>query len=61
MELLLMHYGLVQVLCGKELATEQTIGRMVNLLRRIQETVPPAIWSSLQPQQLHALQSILSS
>ncbi|KAF3322060.1 importin-5 isoform X2 [Carex littledalei] len=50
-----------EVLCGKDLATEQTIARMVNLLRRIQETVPPAIWSSLQPQQLHLLQSILSS
>ncbi|GAV83604.1 HEAT domain-containing protein/DUF577 domain-containing protein/HEAT_2 domain-containing protein [Cephalotus follicularis] len=54
-----------EVLCGKDLATEQTINRMVNLLRQLQQTLPPATlastWSSLQPQQQLALQSILSS
>ncbi|KAE9602968.1 putative TOG domain-containing protein [Lupinus albus] len=55
-----------EVLCaGKELATEQTAGRMINLLRQLQQTLPPATlastWSSLQPQQQLALQSILSS
>lgn len=55
-----------EVLCaGKDLATEQTAGRMVSLLRQLQQTLPPATlastWSSLQPQQQLALQSILSS
>ncbi|KAH1050748.1 hypothetical protein AAZX31_08G112200 [Glycine max] len=55
-----------EVLCaGKDLATEQTAGRMVNLLRQLQQTLPPSTlastWSSLQPQQQLALQSILSS
>ncbi|PHT94025.1 hypothetical protein T459_01907 [Capsicum annuum] len=55
-----------EVLCtGKDLATEQTASRMINLLRRLQQTLPPATlastWSSLQPQQQIALQSILSS
>ncbi|KNA22702.1 hypothetical protein SOVF_032190 [Spinacia oleracea] len=55
-----------EILCaGKDLATEQTAGRMVNLLRHLQQTLPPAIlastWSSLQPQQQLTLQSILSS
>ncbi|KAJ7980581.1 importin-5 [Quillaja saponaria] len=55
-----------EVLCaGKDLATEQTIGRMINLLRQLQQTLPPSTlastWSSLQPQQQLALQSILSS
>ncbi|MCO5568487.1 hypothetical protein L7F22_022186 [Adiantum nelumboides] len=49
---------------GNDLATEQTVARMVNLLRRIQQTLPPptfaSTWSSLQPQQQAALQSILS-
>ncbi|KAI5084377.1 hypothetical protein GOP47_0000546 [Adiantum capillus-veneris] len=49
---------------GNDLATEQTVERMVNLLRRIQQTLPPpalaSTWSSLQPQQQAALQSILS-
>ncbi|KAL6966243.1 hypothetical protein U1Q18_032024 [Sarracenia purpurea var. burkii] len=53
------------VLCaGKDLATEQTASRMINLLRQLQQTLPPATlastWSSLQPQQQLALQSILS-
>nr|XP_012462095.1 unnamed protein product [Gossypium raimondii] len=54
-----------EVLCGKDLATEQTASRMVNLLRQLQQTLPPAALastlSSLQPQQQLALQSILSS
>ncbi|KAL6506577.1 hypothetical protein OROGR_024758 [Orobanche gracilis] len=55
-----------EVLCaGKDLASETTAGRMVNLLRQLQQTLPPSTlastWSSLQPQQQLALQSILSS
>ncbi|KAJ3674613.1 hypothetical protein LUZ60_005229 [Juncus effusus] len=54
-----------EVLCGKDMASEQTTSRMINLLRQIQQTVPPALlestWSSLQPQQQLFLQSILSS
>ncbi|CAA2970342.1 importin-5-like [Olea europaea subsp. europaea] len=55
-----------EVLCaGKDLATEQTISRIINLLRQLQQTLPPSTlastWSSLQPQQQLALQSILSS
>ncbi|PQQ18988.1 importin-5-like [Prunus yedoensis var. nudiflora] len=55
-----------EVLCaGKDLATEQTASRMVNLLRQLQQTLPPSTlestWSSLQPQQQLALQFILSS
>ncbi|EPS66414.1 hypothetical protein M569_08363, partial [Genlisea aurea] len=55
-----------EVLCGgKDLATRQTAGRMVNLLRQLQQTLPPSIvastWASLQPQQQLALQSLLSS
>ncbi|EXC34494.1 hypothetical protein L484_019091 [Morus notabilis] len=55
-----------EVLCArKDLATEQTASRMINLLRQLQQTLPPATlastWSSLQPQQQLALQSILSS
>ncbi|KMS98771.1 hypothetical protein BVRB_3g068480 [Beta vulgaris subsp. vulgaris] len=54
-----------EVLCaGKDLATEQTASRMINLLRQLQQTLPPSTlastWSSLQPQQVLALQSILS-
>ncbi|GAB2286974.1 hypothetical protein Dimus_021362 [Dionaea muscipula] len=54
-----------EVLCaGKDLATEQTASRIINLLRHLQQTLPPATlastWSSLQPQQQLALQSILS-
>nr|GEU75259.1 importin-5-like [Tanacetum cinerariifolium] len=54
------------VLCaGKDLASEQTVSRMINLLRQLQQTLPPAAlastFSSLQPQQQLALQSILSS
>ncbi|KAL5976762.1 Importin-5 [Asimina triloba] len=55
-----------EVICaGKDLATEQTASRMINLLRQLQQTLPPSAlastWSSLQPQQQLALQSILSS
>ncbi|XP_043691387.1 importin-5 [Telopea speciosissima] len=55
-----------EVLCtGKDLATEQTASRMINILRQLQQTLPPSTlastWSSLQPQQQLALQSILSS
>ncbi|GKA65282.1 importin-5-like protein [Tanacetum coccineum] len=55
-----------EILCaGKDLATEQTISRIVNLLRQLQQTLPPAIfastWQSLQPQQQLAIQSVLTS
>ncbi|KZV20980.1 importin-5-like [Dorcoceras hygrometricum] len=55
-----------EVLCaGKDLATDQTASRMINLLRQLQQTLPPSTlastWSSLQPQQQLALQSILST
>ncbi|XP_074582052.1 uncharacterized protein LOC141838465 [Curcuma longa] len=55
-----------EVLCGgKDLATEQTVSRIISLLRQIQQTLPPAVlastWSTLQPQQQLALQSVLSS
>ncbi|KAL1540937.1 importin-5-like [Salvia divinorum] len=55
-----------EVICaGKDLATEQTANRMINLLRQLQHTLPPSTlastWSSLQPQQQLALQSILPS
>ncbi|KAK9664646.1 hypothetical protein RND81_14G058200 [Saponaria officinalis] len=54
-----------EILCaGKDLATDQTLSRMINLLRQLQQTLPPATlastWSSLPPQQQLALQSILS-
>ncbi|KAJ0941466.1 putative TOG domain, importin beta family [Helianthus annuus] len=55
-----------EILCaGKDLATEQTINRIVNLLRQLQQTLPPATfastWASLQPQQQLAIQSFLTS
>ncbi|GJU14456.1 importin-5-like protein [Tanacetum coccineum] len=55
-----------EILCaGKDLASDQTICRIINLLRQFQQTLPPAtlasILSALQPQQQLALQSILSS
>ncbi|MBA0687112.1 hypothetical protein Goari_014674, partial [Gossypium aridum] len=55
-----------EVLCaGKDLATEQTASRMINLIRHFQQSLPASTlastWSSLQPQQQLALQSILSS
>ncbi|KAJ9695633.1 hypothetical protein PVL29_010892 [Vitis rotundifolia] len=55
-----------EVLCaGKDLATEETTSRMINLLRQLQQTLSPSALastlSSLQPQQQLALQSILSA
>ncbi|CAL1373149.1 unnamed protein product [Linum trigynum] len=54
-----------EVLCGKDLATESTASRMVNLLRHLKQTLPPdtlaSTWSLLLPQQQMALQSILPS
>ncbi|KAK9058540.1 hypothetical protein SSX86_023382 [Deinandra increscens subsp. villosa] len=55
-----------EILCaGKELASDETLNRIINLLRQLQQTLPPATlastWSTLQPQQQLALQSILSS
>lgn len=55
-----------EVICaGKDLATEQTASRMVNLLRQLQQTLPPSVlastWSALHPQQQLALQSVLST
>lgn len=67
---LVLHYcalwGQLQVLCaGQELASEETLSRMINLLRQLLQTLPPSdlasTWSSLQPQHQLALQSILSS
>ncbi|KAD7478233.1 hypothetical protein R6Q59_007682 [Mikania micrantha] len=50
---------------GKDLASEETVTRMINLLRQLQQTLPPSAMastlSSLQPQQQLALQSVLSS
>ncbi|XP_076948140.1 uncharacterized protein LOC143620324 [Bidens hawaiensis] len=50
---------------GKDLATETTLSRIVNLLRQLQQTLPPATfaatWASLQPQQQLAIQSYLTS
>ncbi|KAL1832006.1 hypothetical protein DCAR_0102023 [Daucus carota subsp. sativus] len=55
-----------EILCaGKDLASEQTASRMINLLRQFQQTLPAdtlsVIWSSLQPQQQLTLQTMLSS
>ncbi|KAM0952064.1 putative importin-beta domain, armadillo-like helical, TOG domain, importin beta family [Dioscorea sansibarensis] len=55
-----------EVLCaGNELVTEQTSSRMINILRQLQRTLPPAVlastWSALHPQQQLALQSMLST
>uniref|UniRef100_A0A7N0ZTG6 Importin N-terminal domain-containing protein n=1 Tax=Kalanchoe fedtschenkoi TaxID=63787 RepID=A0A7N0ZTG6_KALFE len=53
------------ILAGKDLATEQTLSRMINVLRQIQQRLPPAVlastFSALQPQQQLALQAMLSS
>jgi hypothetical protein len=56
----------MQVLCnGKELATDETTNRMINVLKRFQQTLPPdflaSTFSTLQPQQQLMLQSILST
>ncbi|KAI0497983.1 hypothetical protein KFK09_021224 [Dendrobium nobile] len=55
-----------EVLCaGKGLATEQTVSRMIKLLKQLQQTMPPpflaSLLSSLPPQQQLALQSAMSS
>ncbi|XP_076918274.1 uncharacterized protein LOC143578652 [Bidens hawaiensis] len=55
-----------EILCaGKDLATEIILNRIVNLLRQLQQTLPPATfqatWASLQPQQQLAIQSYLTS
>ncbi|XP_013628816.1 PREDICTED: importin-5-like isoform X2 [Brassica oleracea var. oleracea] len=54
-----------EVLTGKDVVTQETAGRMVNILRQLQQTLPPSalgsIWSTLKPEQQHALQSMLSS
>ncbi|KAF7007891.1 hypothetical protein CFC21_022777 [Triticum aestivum] len=55
-----------EVLCnGKELATDETTTRMISVLKRFQQTLPPdflaSTFSTLQPQQQLMLQSILST
>jgi len=48
---------------GTELATDETKNKMVNIVRRFQQTLPPdflsSLFSNLQPQQQLLLQSIL--
>uniref|UniRef100_A0ACD5YX68 Uncharacterized protein n=1 Tax=Avena sativa TaxID=4498 RepID=A0ACD5YX68_AVESA len=50
---------------GKELASDETTTRMINVLKRFQQTLPPdflaSTFSTLQPQQQLMLQSILST
>ncbi|ESQ41994.1 hypothetical protein EUTSA_v10012502mg [Eutrema salsugineum] len=53
-----------EVLTGKDVVTEETAGRMINILRHLQQTLPSALastWSALKPEQQLALQSMLSS
>lgn len=54
-----------QVLTGKDVVAEDTAGRMINILRQLQQTLPPealaSTWSTLKPEQQLALQSMLSS
>ncbi|GLJ16157.1 hypothetical protein SUGI_0269600 [Cryptomeria japonica] len=55
-----------EILCsGADLASEETISRIVQLVRQLQQTMPPpaltSTWSALQPQQQAVLNSILSS
>ncbi|CAM6081611.1 unnamed protein product [Calypogeia fissa] len=49
---------------GTQLGSEQTVARMVGLLRQLQQSLSPealaSTWSYLQPQQQVALQTILS-
>ncbi|XP_009766010.1 uncharacterized protein LOC107788039 isoform X2 [Nicotiana tabacum] len=54
-----------EVLCSeKALATEKTAHRMINVLRHLQQALPPAMWESawsyLLPRQVMELKSILS-
>jgi len=50
---------------GTEFATDETKNKMVNIVRRFQQTLPPdflaSVFSNLQPQQQLLLQSILST
>jgi hypothetical protein len=54
-----------EVLTGKDVVTQETAGRMINILRQLQQTLPPSAlastWSTLKPEQQLALQSMLSS
>uniref|UniRef100_A0A1J3DTI8 Importin-5 n=1 Tax=Noccaea caerulescens TaxID=107243 RepID=A0A1J3DTI8_NOCCA len=54
-----------EVLTGKDVVTEETAGRMINILRQLQQTLPQSAlastWSTLKPEQQLALQSMLSS
>ncbi|XP_010420796.1 PREDICTED: importin-5 [Camelina sativa] len=54
-----------EVLTGTNVVTEETAGRMINILRQLQQTLPPSAlastWSTLKPEQQLALQSMLSS
>lgn len=53
------------LLAGTELATQQTVARMVGLIRQLQQTLPSealaSTWSTLEPNQQVALQSILAA
>ncbi|KAH6554762.1 hypothetical protein KP509_1Z308500 [Ceratopteris richardii] len=52
------------LIAGNDLASETTVDRVVNFLRRIQQLLPSSAlastWSSLHPQQQAVLQSVLS-
>ncbi|KAG2300104.1 hypothetical protein Bca52824_036576 [Brassica carinata] len=54
-----------EVLTKKDVVTEETAGRMINIIRQLQQTLPPSalasVWSTLNPEQQHALQSMLST
>lgn len=54
-----------QVLTGKDVVTEETAGRMINILRQLQQTLPASAlastWSTLKPEQQLAIQTMLSS
>ncbi|KAJ8574087.1 hypothetical protein K7X08_025892 [Anisodus acutangulus] len=57
--------GCLKVLCyGEDLATEETVNRMINVLRNLQQTLPPDItesaWSYILPRQEMELKSLLS-
>ncbi|CAA7017933.1 unnamed protein product [Microthlaspi erraticum] len=47
-----------EVLTGKDVVTEETAGRMINILRQLQQTLPQ---SAPKPEQQLGLQSMLSS
>ncbi|CAN8252385.1 unnamed protein product [Cochlearia groenlandica] len=54
-----------EVLTWKNVVTEETASRMINILKQLQQTLPPSalasIWSRLKPEQRLGLQSMLSS